>query len=265
MQVINQFLFAASLRGMGILNYRDADQSGERHFLERLAAAWDVVDTWPVLRPVVLDVGAHQGEYSRLVRATLPDAEIHAFEPHPSSAEQLASRLEGRVTIVASAVGSSRGMLDLYDYADADGSSHASAYRGVIETIHGRPSKALKVPVLPLDTYVEEKNLTHILLLKIDTEGHELRVLEGALSSLGRGIIECVQFEFNEMNVVSRSFLKDIAAALGDYELFRLLPRGMVRLRIVPLDELFAYQNIVAIRKGSVLAAALFEDRRTRV
>ena len=39
--------------------------------------------------------------------------------------------------------------------------------------------------------------------------------------------IDLIQFEFNEMNVVSRRFLSDFIELLGPrYELFRLLPDG---------------------------------------
>ena len=40
------------------------------------------------------------------------------------------------------------------------------------------------------------------------------------------GLADVVQFEFNEMNVVSRVFMKDFFDILPGYRLFRLLPQA---------------------------------------
>jgi hypothetical protein len=112
-----------------------------------------------------------------------------------------------------------------------------------------------RVPVTTIDAYLEEEGWPHVALLKIDTEGHELRVLEGAAVALSRGLVDCIQFEFNEMNVISRSFLHDFRTLLSSHRFFRLLPRGVVPLRGEPLEELFAFQNIVAVRTNSPLTS----------
>jgi len=60
-----------------------------------------------------------------------------------------------------------------------------------------------------------------------------------------------VQFEFNAMNLESRTFFRDLVALLPNYRLHRLLPDGWALLPYTPLTcELFAYQNIVAVREG---------------
>jgi hypothetical protein len=88
-------------------------------------------------------------------------------------------------------------------------------------------------------------------LLKIDTEGNELDVLRGAINSINQKKIKAIHFEFNEMNVISRVFFRDIYLMLKDYKLYRLLPYGMTEINVYsPLFcEIFAYQNIVAILK----------------
>jgi hypothetical protein len=66
------------------------------------------------------------------------------------------------------------------------------------------------------------------------------------------GRISLVQFEFNEMNVISRTFLRDFVGLLPGYRLYRLLPDGMASLEGEPLfvREIFAFQNLVAVRSG---------------
>ena len=85
-------------------------------------------------------------------------------------------------------------------------------------------------------------------LLKIDTEGHEFEVLKGAENLLKAGKIEMIHLEFNEMNVFSRVFFKDIWDYLPNYDLYRMLPDGLVHIKNYSpvFCEIFAYQNLVA-------------------
>jgi hypothetical protein len=77
-------------------------------------------------------------------------------------------------------------------------------------------------------------------------------VLHGAEGLLKTGRIKIIQFEFNEMNLVSRVFMRDFVELLQDYKFFRLLPSGMLSLSYTPLtSELFAYQNIIAISRAA--------------
>lgn len=256
MQRLARLLFDISLRGLGILNYHSPEESGEGHFLRRLSDAW-ASGAVAGDRPVVLDVGANVGDYAVRVLDVLPSADVHLFEPHPRSASWLHERFGNGVTVVAAAAGSVAGTLELYDYAGGAGSSHASVYAEVFVELHRRPAEPVSVPVVRIDDYVRDAGLADVLLLKIDTEGHELEVVKGALESLGSGRIHCVQFEFNEMNLVSRVFLRDFAQLLEGYTLHRLLPRGLARLDVTPTDEIFAFQNVVAVRRGSPLERLL--------
>jgi FkbM family methyltransferase len=156
--------------------------------------------------------------------------------------------------IVPKAVGREEGELELHDYDHGEGSEHASLYREVITTIHARNPVSVRVPVTTVDAVLAERNIRRVLLLKIDTEGHERAVLEGARESLRRGAIDIVQLEFNEMNVVSRTFFRDLLELLAGYRIFRMLPDGLVPLSYSPRKvEIFAFQNIVAIREPLAL------------
>lgn len=244
---LNRLLYLAGLRGLGILNYRSMAESGERRFLEVLFKSY--ADS--ALPRVVLDVGANVGKYTDEVLRVTPDATVYCFEPHPLNVAKLRQNLVGRATVVASAVGATAGTLELFDYADEDGSSHASVYREVFDRIHRRPCASHQVDVITLDEFVERTGLRHIVLLKIDTEGHELAALAGATRTLREGKVDVVHFEFNEMNIASRTFLGDFFQALPDYRFYRLLRSGWTPVLEAPLENIFAFQNIVAVRNGS--------------
>lgn len=240
----NKLLFHMSLRGLGILNYENHKLSGEEAFLRLIAEAWD--------KPLVIDVGANVGAYSAKVKSLCPDAVIYAFEPHPKTFARLSSNAsEKGYTAINAGCSDMRARVELYDYKESgDGSSHASLYGEVIEELHEAERQSHTVDVTTVDGFVDQREIHKIDLLKIDTEGSELKVIEGARKSISAGLIDVIHFEFNEMNVVSRSFFRDFYKALPDYSFYRTLPDGLVPVRPYNalMCELFAYQNIVAIR-----------------
>lgn len=236
--------FYAALHEVGVLNYETPVASGEQRFLERYFAQSDGAP--------VLDVGANAGQFAELVRSIAPDVPLHCFEPHPVSFAALAERA-GRLgfTPYALALSDQPGEIDFFDYADEAGSQHASVYREVIEGVHRRSAVATRVPCTTLDLKAVELGLSRIGLLKIDTEGHELAVLKGAAGLLAAGAVDAIQFEFNEMNVVSRVFMKDFFDLLPGYRIHRLLTDGAIPFETYDprFMEIFAFQNIVCLRR----------------
>ncbi len=249
MFAFNRMLLIAALRGLGIGNWRS--NRGERLFLRNLARQLpkDVV---------ILDIGANRGAYAVMVRAAFPEARIYAFEPHPVSFAELkevASSLGFEA--ISSACGAEPGTLTLYDYADGQGSSHASAFQAVIEEhhvaqSHGR-SEAIEVPVTTVDRFLQESGIARVDLMKVDVEGLYLSVLNGAKGAFSAGRIRMVQFEFSELDVHSRTFFQDFKEFLEEFEIYRILDNGALLPLAdhpVPLVEIFHYQNLVAKRRG---------------
>lgn len=247
---LNKAIFLLSLRGLGILNYENDKISGERSFIKNLSIFL------ASSRGVFVDVGANIGNYSKLVRSVATSIDIYAFEPHPKTFNKLKSQSKKNnyVTINA-ACGDAETKLRLYDYGgEKSGSSHASLYQDAIKKIRQERPESWEVNVTTIDTFIKKYKINRISLLKIDTEGNELKVLYGAKESIRENIVDIIHLEFNEMNVFSRVFMKDIYDALENYSFYRMLPDGLVCLgEYHPVTlEIFAYQNIVAIRKDII-------------
>ncbi len=246
---VNHALFNMSLRGLGILNFENDKVSGEKYLIRRFLPLIITKED-----PVFFDVGANLGNYSASLLGVFPNATIHAFEPHPKNFSSLKANVpSNKIKCYNIALGEARGELTLYDRADYDGSSHASLYEAVISEIHNQNTVELAVSVETLDEFCAEKNITDIDFIKIDTEGSELSILRGAKKLLENESIKYIHFEFNEMNVISRTFFRDIRNMLQDFDLYRLLPNDVLHIRpseFPVFTELFAYQNIIAIQKG---------------
>jgi FkbM family methyltransferase len=241
---LNDLVYQCGLRGMGILNYESGEISGEKRFLSHYLKGKE--------NCVVFDVGANVGKYSAEIFKANPTAVIYAFEPHPKTFQTLTAGIRhANFHPNNFALGDENGTLPLYDYADRDGSSHASLFKDVIEKIHEAKSVRHDVQVTTLHSFIEGHGIGVIDLLKIDTEGNELNVLKGGLEYLRSGKVKAVHFEFNEMNLSSRTYFKDFWEILPNFVFYRLLPDGAIRLPIYApiVCEIFAYQNIVAVLK----------------
>ena len=241
----NDMLFRLSLRGLGILNYENMKITGEEFLITKF-----LPKVFGSEEPIIFDVGANVGEYTNIIINNFPKAKIFSFEPHPATFSVLSSKnFTKNVKLYNIAIGEKEETLSLFNRADdTEDSTFASLHREAISEILKKEVVEIKVPVNTLDNIVDDEKLNRIDFLKIDTEGNELAVLKGASSLLKNCKIGCIHFEFNEMNVISRTFMRDFRVLLKNYRLYRLLPNGLLPLNDSPLSsELFAFQNILAI------------------
>ena len=242
----NRQLYFMSLRGLGVLNYEYYKVSGETFFLKNMNLGAGNK------RAIIFDVGANIGSYSKEVLSMSSNLDVFAFEPHPLNYKKLLDNISAdNLYCFNVGAGNANGEMSLYDYADNDGSTHASLYHEVIEDMHHSKAIEHKVKIIKLSDFVTEHNIDYIDLLKIDTEGNEMQVLLGLKDFIAEGKVGAIHFEFCEMNVVSRVFFKDYFDFLSKYDLYRLLPNSMLPMKVYkPYEcEIFAYQNIVAIKK----------------
>ena len=236
-------MFYFSARALGLYNYASPRITGEHRAITLGVAGKDA--------PVVFDVGANEGDWTAEVIAIRPLARVHAFEPQARLAARIATA-HPQAKVNNMGLGDAPGTLELADYSEHTGSQHASFLKGVIDGIHQGTPRYTAVVVGTIDAYCDEHGIDHIDLLKVDVEGFEIKVFHGARRMLSERRVNVIQFEFNEMNLVGRTFLDDFFASLSPtHDLHRLLPHGLLRLhpRSHWPNEQFVYQNIIALRR----------------
>jgi FkbM family methyltransferase len=247
-QRLNTAALRFALLGLGVHNRLGGDPTrNERNFLKRLRARLGD-------RPVILDVGANVGQYAIAVRELMPSAEIYSFEPNPVS-YRILQDTAGRMGINAINVACSdtNSTAILYDFADRRGSASASLYKKIID-FTGHESYAHEVTTVRLDDFLADNNIAHADFLKIDAEGHDLKVIEGAHRFIKESKIDLIQFEFARINSAAHILMKDFHDALPGFVFYRLAANGdLLPLgKYEPLTwELFGHQNIIAVREGA--------------
>ena len=246
---LNNFLLNLGLRGLGVGN--EGLLTGERWLLQARARQW----LRGVDNPVVIDGGANEGDYTVAMLATLAEARVYAFEPHPETSRRLRSRLNelgAQVSVQVCALGARETVLRLWDYTETEGSQHASLSREVIEQMHGGVARGYEVPVVTLDDFTKRNGITRIDWLKLDVEGFEFDCLRGAAELIAQDAVGVVQVEFNAMHRQTRTFCEDLVGAFPGHSWYRLLPRGLLPLprHDVLRMELFEVQNLIGLPKG---------------
>lgn len=185
---------------------------------------------------MIFDIGANTGEYSKLLLKHT-EATIYAFEPNPFSFKDL-QQLPERVKKIQLALADTKGIAQLNFQSEQD--EKASLDSRV------RSGQTVDVGVTTIDSFVKENQITEVDFIKIDTEGFEREVLLG----LGEVRPKFIQFEFNDHNIIRSVTLADLATLLPDYNLFRLLPSGWVRVDPKSyIDNIFIFSNYIAVRK----------------
>ena len=198
--------------------------------------------------PVTLDIGANVGSWTAALLTAASDAAVYCFEPSTDAFGLLANRFSGDlgVHLVNAAVGDHVGKTQLW--SDAPGSELASLSKRRLEHFGIAFGQSEEVRVLTLDSW-QEVNPVHPVLLKIDVEGHEMAVLQGATKVLKS--VEVVQFEFGGSNIDSRTYFQDFFYFFREagFRLYRLGPKGLHPVDTYSeMDEAFATTNYFAQR-----------------
>jgi FkbM family methyltransferase len=128
---------------------------------------------------IFVDVGANIGYLSAVAAGIVgKQGQVHCFEPVPRYFERLERLVELNPdhAIVANprAAGEVAGDCTIYVTREPGQNTLVRGYKSgpeIISTLH--------VPVVRLDTYLAERKINRISLLKIDAEGFELPVLRG--------------------------------------------------------------------------------------
>ncbi|MGC2420938.1 MAG: FkbM family methyltransferase [Candidatus Acidiferrales bacterium] len=126
-----------------------------------------------------IDVGANVG-YLTAIGAGLvgPRGAVHCFEPVPAYFKSLRRLTElnpgHSITANPCAAGARVGTCTIYVTREPGQSTLVRAYKRAPEIV-----SRLEVPMVRLDSYMEERGIGRVALIKIDAEGFELPVLEG--------------------------------------------------------------------------------------
>ena len=129
----------------------------------------------------VIDCGANTGELYPYLKKIAPEINYLAFEPDQKVYDCLLKNVnDKKATLRSDALSNKSGMSKLYN----------ATYSADSSLEYSGENSYTKVKMIKLD----DLELMNIKLLKIDAEGHELEVLQGALNTLSQIMYISVDF-----------------------------------------------------------------------
>jgi FkbM family methyltransferase len=180
-------------------------------------------------KTVVFDVGANVGDWTWAIleqAGNLAGLEVHAFEPCSGTYNILSSRisaLSGSAKVVpvrkACSSSSGTGALHIVGIGAGTNSLTCAEHADGVE----------QVELISIDDYCHTSSISHVSLLKIDAEGHDLEVIKGATRMLQQQNIDVLQFEYNQRWIFNCSFLRDVFNLLSPwgYRIGKVTPYGV--------------------------------------
>lgn len=242
-------LYELSIHGLNIGVEGDVYSGGEftvLHMIKKRLAGQDKV--------VVFDVGANVGNYAKGVMDIFgkEKLELHCFEPAPTTYAKLTDNLQ---TYQYSGLhlhnfGLSDKAAEIEMFQDAELSGMTSVYHRRMDHFGLDFNKTEMASFATLDEFCIENGIGTVDFLKLDVEGHELKVLESAADTLKN--VKYIQFEFGGCNIDSRTYFQDFYYLLHDhFDIHLIMKDGIQKLQeYKETYELFVTTNFLCINKS---------------
>lgn len=156
----------------------------------------------------ILDVGANHGTWTRAILPYFPEAKYSLVEPQHWLKESFQDLLDNyhKINFYPVGVGKKEGHFN-FTLVDRDDSC---SFRYTEKEAHENGFKQIEIPVITIDQLIAENNLPIPEIVKIDAEGLDIEVLEGASSLFGKTQIFMV-----EAGIMNTAFSNDAHSVIS--------------------------------------------------
>lgn len=151
-------------------------------------------------KPIIVEVGAHNGTDTCEMASLWPTSTIYAFEPLPNLYNEILKRIQQfkNVFVYPYALSDSNGSALFYISEGASDGSSSLLPPGDHLELHPEVlfEKTITVPTLTLDRWAEKNNITSVDALWLDMQGYEPAMLQASPS-----VLKTVKIIYTEVNI----------------------------------------------------------------
>jgi FkbM family methyltransferase len=188
--------------------------------------------------PVLFDIGANIGQTALAMLDAFREPQIWSFEPSPTTFEILRKAVDGRPGVTTEAIAFGEAVSTLPFHVTRDHSVNDS----LLSPAWNAGGSVVEVRVETVDHYCQALKIDRISLLKVDAQGYDLKVLEGARQMLAKRKVHlyCCEANFEHMYEGQATLLDLLAFAESvGYRLVGFYGQTYVNDRLSYLDALF--------------------------
>ena len=201
-----------------------------------------------------IDIGANKGKYSLEILKNKEDNQVFAFEPIESciaDLKEVQKNYKGRFKYYSIALSDEERDDFIFHGLNSELSSLESSINK-IDYVKKNNIYKTKIKVSTLDIFSKTENINNIDFIKIDTEGHEIRVLNGAKKIIEDNNVKIIQLEFNWHHLMTNNSLFQFSQVLKNYKVFQLNSYNGKILEVNPndyLSNIYCLSNFIFINE----------------
>jgi len=205
------------------LNFDSATYYHLIHSTDKVKTLVDAVPSG--LQGAIIDGGANHGIFSLLASQKFPQAKIFALEPYHKVLPVLKKNVAGtQVEIVEKALAAEDGKVVFYTAPSSDQVGSVIKDNVAEFTAKGAAIVESRVPAISLKSFVKEKGIERIAVLKLDVQGLEFAILENADEVLA--ITDCLLLEVVLIEQTSLDLLEKARKFFPYHKILNPLPYG---------------------------------------
>lgn len=165
---------------------------------------------------IIIDVGSHKGEYIFFIIKNFKYKKIYSFEPNPKIFDILKKKISKLQDIELNSIGigNVEGSETLNENLESSSTSinelNTSSKYFKKKYFFLNPfknkliTKPVKIQITTLSNFIKIRGIKNIDLLKIDTEGYELKVIEGLGNEIKK--IKYIHFEHHFDDMIIKNY-----------------------------------------------------------
>lgn len=208
---------------------------------------------------VIFDVGANVGQTTMPLAQQFPKARIYGFEPVPSSYALFRTNTASLTTVTGFPHGFSDKKSSVRIFLQED-----SGWNSVSKNID-RGLGETEVSLDTIDEFCREHKISHINIIKTDTEGHDLAVLIGAKAMLSQGRIDAIYSEVGfHRKDIGHTYFCDLLEYLQSMRFQFVSLYGLEGIKFVEHDVEPCYPWSNALFMKNALVQAKYGDEYAR-
>lgn len=150
----------------------------------------------------VLDIGANVGQFAKEIRGVLPKAQIYSFEPLKECFDKLSEKMKGDSNFKSFnfALGEKAEKIEMHKSAYTPSSSildMAETHKNLFP--HTKESRPEEIEVRRLDDVIYLLSLKEEILIKVDVQGFEDKVIKGGAETFKKARAVLIENSFVEL------------------------------------------------------------------